>query len=425
MAEEKKRTRQPNGRSSIYLGKDGKWHGRVTVGVRDDGKPDRRHVERKTRAEVTSAVRDLERQRDAKTVRKPGKPWTVKAWLTHWIENVAPLAVNDNTMVGYSVAVRKHLIPGLGAHRLDRLKPEHIEAFYAKMQANGSKAATAHQAHRTFRAALNEAVRRGHLGKNPVQLAKAPKVGEYEVEPYSVQEVQRLLKAADRHRNSARWAVALALGLRQGEVLGLKWEDIDLDGGFLVVRRSRHRAQYAHGCAEPCGRKAGYCPQRRRSNPETSTTKSRAGRRAVGLPEQLVDLLRAHRKAQDAERETAGKRWVEGGWVFADEHGRSPSHRRDWFEWKALLGEANVRDGRLHDARHTAATVLLILGVPERAVMGLMGWSTTAMAARYQHMVDAVRADVARQVDGLIWKTETDRPDDDDGGAAGVLVPAN
>ncbi|MFI5862887.1 tyrosine-type recombinase/integrase [Streptomyces sp. NPDC051546] len=422
---ENKRTRQPNGRSSIYLGKDGKWHGRVTVGVRDDGSPDRRHVERKTRAEVTAAVRELEKDRDAKTVRKPGKAMTVKAWLTHWIENVAPLVVNDNTMVGYGVAVRKHLIPGLGAHRLDRLKPEHIEIFYAKMQANGSKPATAHQVHRTFRTALNEAVRRGHLGKNPVQLAKAPKTGDYEAEPYTVKEVQRLLEASGRQRNSARWAVALALGLRQGEVLALKWEDVDLEGGFLVVRRSRHRPQYAHGCSAPCGRKAGYCPERRRSNPETSVTKSRAGRRAVGLPEQLVDLLRAHRKVQDEERRAVGKRWVEGDWVFSDEHGRSPSHRRDWAEWKALLVEAKVRDGRLHDARHTAATVLLILGVPERAVMGLMGWSTTAMAARYQHMVDAVRTDVARQVDGLIWKTETDRPDEDDDGTAGVPVPAN
>ncbi|MCP3756282.1 site-specific integrase [Streptomyces sp. TBY4] len=421
---ENKRTRQPNGRSSIYFGKDGKWHGRVTVGVRDDGSPDRRHVERKTRAEVTAAVRELEKDREAKTVRKPGKAMTVKAWLTHWIENVAPLVVNDNTMVGYGVAVRKHLIPGLGAHRLDRLKPEHIEIFYAKMQANGSKPATAHQVHRTFRTALNEAVRRGHLGKNPVQLAKAPKTGDYEAEPYTVKEVQRLLEASGRQRNSARWAVALALGLRQGEVLALKWVDVDLEGGFLVVRRSRHRPQYAHGCSDPCGRKAGYCPERRRSNPETSVTKSRAGRRAVGLPEQLVDLLRAHRKVQDEERRAVGKRWVEGDWVFPDEHGRSPSHRRDWAEWKALLVEAKVRDGRLHDARHTAATVLLILGVPERAVMGLMGWSTTAMAARYQHMVDAVRSDVARQVDGLIWKAAADRTDEGDDGAAGVLVPA-
>ncbi|WP_327156688.1 site-specific integrase [Streptomyces tubercidicus] len=425
MEEKKKRTRQPNGRSSIYQSKDGKWHGRVTVGVRPDGKPDRRHVERKTRGEVAKAVKELERQRDAKTLRQPGRPWTVAAWLTHWIENIAPLGVNQNTMVGYGVAVRKHLIPGLGAHKLDQLKPEHIEYFYGRMMAAGSKPATAHQAHRTFRTALNEAVRRGHLGQNPVSLAKAPRVREEEVEPYTVDEVQRLLKAAVERRNSARWAVALALGLRQGEVLGLMWDDIHLDGGFLVVRRSRHRPQYAHGCGQTCGRKAGYCPERRRTNPETADTKSRAGRRAVGLPQQLVDLLRAHRKQQETERSAAGKRWTEGGWVFPDESGRIASHRKDWAEWKELLKEAKVRDGRLHDARHTAATVLLILGVPERAVMGLMGWSTTAMAARYQHMVDAVRTDIARQVDGLIWKPDGDGPDDDDDGFAEALVPTN
>ncbi|MDW4907435.1 site-specific integrase [Streptomyces sp. ADMS] len=404
MAEDKnKRTRQPNGRSSIYQGSDGKWHGRVTVGIRNDGTPDRRHVERKTRAEVTAAVRELEKQRDAKTLAKPGKPWTVKMWLTHWIDTIAPLAVNENTMVGYGVAVRKHLIPALGAHRLDKLGPEHIERFYGNMQAEGRKAGTIHQIHRTLRTALNEAVRRGYLGRNPVQLAKAPRLREEEVEPYNVEEVQRLLQAADDGRNSARWAVALALGLRQGEALGLKWADVDLERGVLMVRRSRRRPRYAHGCGDSCGRKAGYCPQRQRTNPETADTKSRAGRRAVGLPAQLVDLLRVHQAKQSAERAAAGCDWTDEGWLFATPTGRGTSPRTDYDDWKDLLDDAKVRDGRLHDARHTAATVLLILGVSERAVMGLMGWSTTAMAARYQHMVDSVRSDVARQVDGLIW----------------------
>ncbi|MEV6018606.1 site-specific integrase [Streptomyces sp. NPDC051997] len=401
---EKKRTRQPNGRSSIYQGKDGKWHGRVTVGIRDDGTPDRRHVERKTRAEVTAAVRELEKQRDAKTIRKAGRAWTVATWLTHWVESIAPLAVNENTMVGYGVAVRKHLIPALGAHRLDKLRPEHIETFYGKMQADGRKAGTIHQIHRTFRTALNEAVRRGHLGRNPVQLAKAPRVREEEVEPYTVEEVQRLLRAADSRRNSARWAVALALGLRQGEALGLKWADVDLERGVLMVRRSRRRPRYAHGCGDACGRKAGYCPERERTNPETADTKSRAGRRAVGLPSQLVDLLKQHRGRQDAERTAAGDEWAEEGWLFATPFGRGTSPRTDYDDWKELLTGAKVRDGRLHDARHTAATVLLILGVSERAVMGLMGWSSTAMAARYQHMVDTVRSGVAQQVDTLIWE---------------------
>ncbi|MFJ4469747.1 tyrosine-type recombinase/integrase [Streptomyces sp. NPDC089424] len=425
MAEDKKRTRQPNGRSSIYLGKDGKWHGRVTVGIRDDGTPDRRHVERKTRAEVTAAVRELEKQRDGGAVRKAGRAWTVEAWLTHWVETIAPLAVNENTMVGYGVAVRKHLIPALGAHRLDKLGPEHIERFYGRMQADGRRAGTIHQIHRTFRTALNEAVRRGHLTRNPVQLAKAPRVSEEEIEPYTVEEVKRLLRTADDRRNSARWAVALALGLRQGEALGLKWADVDMERGVLMVRRSRRRPRYAHGCGDPCGRKAGYCPQRQRTNPETADTKSRAGRRSVGLPAQLVDLLRVHRAKQDAERAAAAEKWANEGWLFATPDGRGTPPRTDYDDWKELLSDAKVRDGRLHDARHTAATVLLILGVSERAVMGLMGWSTTAMAARYQHMVDTVRVDVARQVDGLIWKPEDTGPGEDDDGAAGALVPAN
>ncbi|MEU8444098.1 site-specific integrase [Streptomyces microflavus] len=425
MTEDEKRTRQPNGRSSIYQGKDGKWHGRVTVGVRDDGKPDRRHVERKTRAAVTAAVRELEKQRDSGAVRKAGRAWTVEAWLTHWVETIAPLAVNENTMVGYGVAVRKHLIPALGAHRLDKLGPEHIERFYGRMQTDGRRAGTIHQIHRTFRTALNEAVRRGHLTRNPVQLAKAPRLSDEEIEPYTVDEVKRLLVAADKRRNAARWAVALALGLRQGEALGLKWADVDMERGVLMVRRSRRRPRYAHGCGDPCGRKAGYCPQRKRTNPETAETKSRAGRRVVGLPAQLADLLMAHQVKQEAERLEEGDRWAGEGWLFATPDGRGTSTRTDYDDWKELLAAAGVRDGRLHDARHTAATVLLILGVSERAVMGLMGWSTTAMAARYQHMVDTVRTDVARQVDRLIWKPAVERPDDDDDGAAGVLVPAN
>ncbi|MFD8619402.1 tyrosine-type recombinase/integrase [Streptomyces sp. NPDC059513] len=423
MAEEKKRTRQPNGRSSIYQGKDGKWHGRVTVGTRDDGKPDRRHVERKTRAAVTAAVRELEKQRDSGAVRKAGRAWTVEAWLTHWVENIAPLAVNENTMVGYGVAVRKHLIPALGAHRLDKLGPEHIERFYGRMQTDGRRAGTIHQIHRTFRTALNEAVRRGHLTRNPVQLAKAPRLSDEEIEPYTVDEVKRLLVAADKRRNAARWAVALALGLRQGEALGLKWADVDMERGVLMVRRSRRRPRYAHGCGDPCGRKAGYCPQRKRTNPETADTKSRAGRRVVGLPAQLADLLSAHQVKQEAERLEAGDKWTDEGWLFATPDGRGSSTRTDYDDWKELLAAAGVRDGRLHDARHTAATVLLILGVSERAVMGLMGWSTTAMAARYQHMVDTVRTDVARQVDGLIWKQAGELPKDDDDGAHGAVVP--
>ncbi|GAA1029925.1 site-specific integrase [Virgisporangium ochraceum] len=412
--------RRPNGASSIYQGGDGNWHGRVTVGVKDDGTPDRRHIQRKTEAEVIRAVRELEKQRDAGKVRKAGQRWTVAKWLTHWVENIAVNAVRENTISGYRVAVNRHLVPGIGAHRLERLQPEHLERLYTKMQANGSSAGTAHQVHRTVRTALNEAVRRGHITSNPATLVKAPRLSEMEVEPYTVKEVGRLLAEAGQRRNSARWAIALALGLRQGEALGLKWSDIDLETGTLVVRRARLRPRWRHGCDGKCGRKmGGHCPARIALRTETADTKSRAGRRAIGLPGQIVSLLRKHQEIQNGERETAGQLWREGGWVFTTPTGEPLNPRTDYTEWKRLLKAAGIRDGRLHDARHTAATVLLILGVAERAVMGIMGWSNTAMAVRYQHLTAKVRTDIAKQVDGLLW-----RPDDlGDDGQGGALVP--
>lgn len=168
-------------------------------------------------------------------------------------------------------------------------------------------------------------------------------------------------------RNSARWAFALALGLRQGEALRLKWSDVDLDAGTLVVRRGRLRPRWRHGCDGTCGRKfGGHC--RVPDRDDTAETKSRAGRRTVGLPAELVKLLRTHRTEQDREREQAAQLWQEGDWLFATPTGRPVNPRTDYDEWKRLLERAGVREGRLHDARHTAATVLLLLGVPERAV---------------------------------------------------------
>jgi integrase len=419
--------RNANGRSSIYQNAEG-WHGRVTVGVKDDGRPDRRHVRGKTRAEVTAKVRKLEKLRDESRVPKAGHRWTVAKWLMYWIENIAvPPNVSENAHSGYSVDVRKHLIPGIGAHWLDRLEPEHVEKLYAKMQRSGLAAGTAHHVHRTIRNALNEAVRRGHLGRNPVLLAKAPKLTDEEPEPYTIEEVQRLLKVASDRRNGVRWVVALALGLRQGEALGLKWEHVDLANGTLRIRQNRQRPKYEHGCGETCGRKTGYCPERKQTRPDTGPTKSRAGRRVIGLPEPVIVLLQVHRETQNAERAAARQLWHDEGGVFARPDGRPLNPNTDYHEWKALLKEAGLRTARLHDARHTAATVLLILAVPTPTAMAIMGWSSAAMATRYQHVLDCIRKDVARQVGGLLWEPATDPADDEDDGddgTAGKLVPA-
>lgn len=398
------KSRASNGASSIYLGSDGDWHGRVTMGVRDDGRPDRRHVRGKTRTEVTRKVRALEKQRESGHVARPGRPWTLEQWLTHWVETIAAPAVRFKTLEGYRTAVRRHLIPGLGAHRLDRLQPEHFEKLYKKMQVAGLSAGTAHQVHRAARTALNEAVRRGHIAHNPVQLAKPPRLAEDEIEPLTVDEVRQLLTAALARRNGTRFALALALGLRKGEALGLQWRDVDLDAGAVVIRRALQRRPWQHGCGGACGRERGAdCPDRHDGGLVVVEVKSRAGRRGVGLPDPLVDLLRTHRESQDEERRGAGQLWEEGGWLFAQPTGRPIDPRADHDDWKALLAAAGVRDARLHDARHTAATVLLLLGVPDRTVMGLMGWSQSAMTIRYQHLTTAVRHEVAANIGRLLW----------------------
>jgi integrase len=152
-----KRPKRPDFASTVYKGRDGYWHGRVTIGVRDDGRPHRWHVMRTSQAAVIKAVRDLEKQREAGSVRAVGRVWTVGEWLTYWVENIAAPAVRENTLTGYRVAVNVHLVPSIGVHRLDRLEPEHLERLYAKMIKSGSSPGTAHQAHRTIRTALGEA----------------------------------------------------------------------------------------------------------------------------------------------------------------------------------------------------------------------------------------------------------------------------
>lgn len=438
-------TRAPNGASSIYLGNDGKWHGRVSVGVKDDGRPDRRHVKRATEAEVIRAVRDLERERDAGQVRKVGRAWTVEQWLTHWLENIARPSVKYKAYQAYRSAVNQHLIPGLGQHKVNKVEPEHFEKLYVKITDNGKrKPATAHQVHRTARTAFGEAFRRGHVTRNPVALAKPPRVEEEEIEPFEIDDIQRLIKTALGRRNGVRFVLALALGTRQGETIGLKWSRLNDKTRTLAISRQLQRRTWEHGCADPhmCGAKyhktkpcrdgckrhtracpppcppdctshARWCPDRRGGGLVDAEVKSRAGRRGIVLPVELYELLTLHRTEQARERQHAGTEWHDGGWMFAQPTGRPLDPRRDLADWKALLEDAGVRDARLHDARHTAATVLLLLGVPERATMEFMGWSNTAMAKRYQHVTAALRNDIAKRLSGFLWQesqpTTTDR----------------
>jgi integrase len=417
------------------------------MGVSDDGKADRRHIKRASEADVIKAVRRLERERDSGNVRKPGPTWTVGTWLAHWYEQIAAPSVRYKTRTYYHTAIDKYLSPGIGAHRLDRLESEHIERLYGRLRKAGVKSSTLLQVHRTLRAALNEAERRDRITKNPIRVVRSPQTEETEIEPLTVDDAHAILAVARERRNGARWAIALALGLRQGEALGLKWPDITTEWhhgcpdtnpcrtrpencpqrhatGTLTVRRAIQRQTWQHGCSpdQTCGRKRGAdCPRRHGGGLIVVEPKSRAGRRVISLPPQLIPALLQHRSEQERERELAAELWQGDDWVFAQPTGKPTDPRADYGEWKELLTVAGVREARLHDARHTAATMLLVLGVAERAVMDIMGWSKIDMAQRYMHVPDELRQQIASQLGGLLWKAPAE---DDDDGTAGALVPA-
>jgi integrase len=397
-------TKAADFRSSVYFGSDGWWHGRVTIGEKEDGRKDRRHVQARTKAEVAAKVKELEHRRDSHTITKVGERWSVEEWLEHWLVDIAQPALRENAWDAYRVAVRVHAVPALGKRRLDKVRSEHLKSLYSKIIASGRAASTAHQVHRTLHTAFDLAVESGYMPRNPATRKIAPKVRKIKVRPYEADEIRKLIDAALEQFAGVRWVIALALGLRQGELLALHWSDVDLARGLLSIEHSRPRPRYKHGCNPQCGKKkAGWCPDKIRTNPERGETKSDASHRTIGLPDELTNLLRAHHAQQLAARETAGNRWQDGDWVFTDLRGRPLNNNSDYHRWKKLIETAGVRDARLHDARHTAATTLLLLGVSERAVIDIMGWSTAKMTMVYQHITDRVRKDVAIKVGSFIW----------------------
>jgi integrase len=375
--------RAASGESSIVKGSDGRWHGYVSVGRKEGGKRDRRHVAAIKRADVVRMVRELEEQRDAGIVLASGRGITVEQWMGLWLDTIASRKVRPSTLTGYRTCL-KRINLHLGHHRLDKLQPEHLEAFYSRLEADGLSSTTALLHHRVISRALKVALQRGRVARNVATLVDAPTPRQEEVQPLTAAEARRVLEVAKDLPNGARWSVALALGLRQGEALGLLWDAVDLDEGTLTVRRALQR-QAGKGLVlvEP---------------------KSRAGRRTIKLPDALRDALRAQRVRQAEQRLAAANVWEDHGFVFCQPNGRPIDARRDWLEWKALLKAAGVRDARLHDARHTAATLLLQQGVPARVAMQVLGHSQINLTlGTYSHVVPELAQEAAERMGDALW----------------------
>ncbi len=265
-------------------------------------------------------------------------------------------------------------------------------------------------------------MRRGLLTQNPVKAADTPRDRVTEIEPYTTEQMTALLRAAAGLRNAPRWTIAIALGLRQGEVLGLCWDDVDLPvkagtEATMTIRRQLQRVLWQHGCADPvhCLNRAGLrskraadCLQRWGGGLKVSEPKSAAGRRTLTLPATLTAELRAHKKVQAAER-LASEVWVQGphgGWVFPDEAGGPSDPTRDWRAFKELCVMAGVPAKRLHDLRHSAATMMLASDLDLRTAGQVLGHSQLVLTARYSHILADRRSVAAARIEAALFGTD-------------------
>ncbi|WP_035800514.1 tyrosine-type recombinase/integrase [Kitasatospora mediocidica] len=440
-----RKTRQPNLESTIYEGSDGRWHGRVTMGVKADGSPDRRHRSGKTQTEVERKVKALEKARDAGRVTKAGRVPTVETWMTTYLDTIASQKLKPRSLDDYWSKTRNHIIPGIGKHRLDRLQPEHLDALYAQIRAEGRAASHILKVHRILSRALKIAHRRELIARNVATLLDPPSLEEVDANPFTQEEARRFLQAAMKRPTGLRWAIGVGQGLRQGEALGLRWKFIDEDAETLDTSWQLQRLRWRHGCADPhlCGERlhrtackpgctkhrsykrgcpkpcppaccghASTCPERHGGGLAFTRPKTKGSRRTAALLPPLKPALVEHRQRQAELKAEAGEAWEDYDLVFCRPDGRPIDPRDDWEEFKELLAEAGIEDRRQHDgSRHSAGTILNELGVDPFTIMEILGHSQISMTRRYVKTTTPTTREAARRMGNALWpqtaETET------------------
>lgn len=249
-------------RTYMFEGRDGRWHAYIHVGRKPDGSPDRRHREAATKEALAAKVTELESEIDAHGAPNVGRSKRFGDWLDEWITTYAPLQVRHTTLRCYQSQIRNYLTPRLGEWRLSELNKRHFATLYRDLQVEGLAPASVHLVHRTASVALNRAIDFEEVGirANPAAAARTalPAIRSESVVPLDADEVARITAAVADERNHARWWLAF-LGPRQGEVLGMKWSDVDWETGIITIRRQLQRQTYRHGCGEPRACATPFC----------------------------------------------------------------------------------------------------------------------------------------------------------------------
>lgn len=360
---------------------DGRWEARYT-----DAAGKRRSIYGKTKQEVNRQLTAALHERDLGITALSARQ-TVGDYLSSWIatykQNHAITSYERNERT-----VRCHLIPGLGKKSLGKLTPQEVEVFFTHKLEGGTTPFTVRMCHKVLRQALNDALRLGLVHRNAARLVRPPQVRSPQIEVYTEEQVRTLLEAAKGDRLEALLVLALATGMRQGELLALRWDDLDLENASVLVRANvviTRQGKLLHD------------------------GKTDHSRRRIGLSSIAVEALRKHRVRQAEERLRLGAAWEENNLIFPNTAGRlydANNWRSQWFY--RLLKRAGLPRIRPHALRHTAATLLLARGVPEMEVSEMLGHANPGITqAIYAHALPHMQQHAASVMDDILRGTES------------------
>ncbi|MFI5523984.1 tyrosine recombinase XerC [Streptomyces platensis] len=381
MAQQRKRN--PNGAGTITKRKDGRYQAAVYV-LQPDGTRARKFAYGKTWAECDEKRRKL-LDKAASGIPVPTRSAKLAEWLPYWLDNVIKPRRKLSTFDKYESHVRLYLVPMIGAKRLESLGVADVRRFLVQLEKK-TTAATAKESHRVLRTALTAACREELITRNVASLVEPPHSKSRELSPWTLDETLDFLGAARKDPLYAAFVLAVTMGLRRGEIVGLRWTDVDLEKRVLYVRQQTQRRRGVLYDDDPKGRR----------------------RRAVPLPAMCVAPLRWHRLRQAAVKEHAGESWEDGGYVFATRNGRQVEPRNVYRSFTRVAQSAGLRVIRLHDARHGCATLLTAAGVAPRVVMEILGHSQISITMDvYTHVVQDTQREAISHMDRLLKR----RPD--------------
>jgi integrase len=371
--------RRGNGEGTITRRKDGRWEAKYTVYTAEG--PKRRALYGKTRKVAADKLaRALADRTSGHTF--DTENMTVGEYLDRWLNDSDKGSVRTSTYERHEQIVRLHLKPALGRLKLSKLTPAHVQGLYRDKLDSGLSPATVQKIHTVLHKALTQALKWNMIPRNAADAVKAPRPVPEEMHPLSPDEARNLIEAARGDKLEAPYILAVHTGMRQGELLGLKWEDVDLNEGVIHIRRTVGRSGGRISLGEP---------------------KTKGSRRPVHLTGAAVEALKAYLERQLEDIERLGDLYRDHGLVFTSEVGTliNPSNLRRR-SFAPLLQRAGLPRIRFHDLRHTCATPLLSRNVHPKYVQELLGHATVAITLdTYSHVIRGMGDHTARAMEDV------------------------